>query len=165
MKSDIVKKLEKLFIFLIFIPLLYILNNLYQDMQFKNNPLSHKTQELIKKRQDEVLLLIQKKYNMHLSFPLLVSDEFDSRLFGLTVYKDGNIKIYLNKKRFKESQEYMLDEVIPHEYAHAVVILLGKNESKDGHTRLWQKVCLDIDGKFCERYVDNEELVSQKMKF
>ena len=100
---------------------------------------------------------------MNPKIPLIVSDEFHSNLYGLTSYKDKEIKIYLNKKRFKESEDYMIEEVIPHEYAHAMVFLLGKKVSEDGHTQIWQKICIELEGSQCERYVDNEEIVRQKM--
>lgn len=163
MTPDIHKKLERIFIFIILIPIFYILNNWYQNKQFRENPLSKKVQERILKRQEEVLFLIHKKFNTRVNFPLYISDEFNSRLFGLTTYTNGEIKIYLNKKRFKESEDYMIEEVIPHEYAHAMLMYLGQITSKDGHTSLWQKICLELDGKLCERYVDNEELIRQKM--
>jgi len=157
------KKLEKFFLALALIPILYLAYNFYNKTQFKSNPLPEKTLAKVQERKNTVLSLIQQNFNLHVDFPLIISDEFNSNLFGLTTYKDGEIKIYLNKKRFKESQKYMIEEVIPHEYAHAMVMALGKRTSEDGHTDIWQKICLKLDGKFCERYVDNEELVRQKI--
>lgn len=159
------KKLEKVFLLFIFLPLLYILFNWYTDKQFKDNPLSPKTLKRVELRQNEVLSLIQKNFNTKVDIPLIISDEFDSRLYGLTGHKEGRVEIYLNKKRFKESEDYMIDEVIPHEYAHAMIFILGEKTSKDGHTALWQKICLQLDGKRCERYVDNEDIVRQKLGY
>ena len=159
------KKLEKFFILAIFIPIIYMGNSWYQAKNFKNSPLSSDIQNRINKRQTEVLALIRLNFNYKSQIPLIISDEFDSRLYGLTAYKEGKIKIYLNKKRFKESENYMIDEVIPHEYAHAMVFVLGKKAEGDGHTKLWQKICRRLDGKNCERYVDGEEIVKQKMHF
>ena len=59
----------------------------------------------------------------------------------------------------------MIEEVIPHEYAHAMVFVLGEKSEGDGHTALWQKICKQLDGKLCERYVDGEEIIRQKMSF
>ncbi len=160
-----IKKLEYVFILAVFLALGYIAYNWYESRHFKLNPLSDATQEAIKQRQDEVLALIRKHYGLDMDIPLIVSDRFSSQLYGLTQYKDSKIRIYLNKKRFKESEAYMLEEVIPHEYAHALIFTLKKSLSRDGHTVLWQKICLELDGKRCERYVDNEEIISQKMSF
>ncbi len=161
----ITKKLEISFVILILTALSYLLFSWYESNTFKTNPLSESVQKEIDERKEQVVSLIRKKYNLHTEIPLIVSDKFSSRLYGLTSYKDGEIRVYLNKKRFKESKEYMIEEVIPHEYAHAVVIALGKRSTQDGHTQLWQAVCLELDGKDCRRYVDNEEIIAQKMKF
>ena len=153
------------FVLAVLVALAYILFNWYQSNDFKNKPLSNTIQKAIKDRQDEVISLIRKKYGVYTDISLIVSDDFSSQLYGLTRYKDGKITIYLNKKRFKESTKYMIEEVIPHEYAHALIFALRERVSDDGHTELWQKLCLELDGKTCTRYVDNEEIISQKMKF
>jgi len=159
------KRLERFFILGIVLALSYILYNWYQGQVFKNNPLAHKLVEDVHKKQSEVLERIYKKYHIRPQIPLIISDEFHSNLYGLTTYKDANLEILLNKKRFKESANYMIDEVIPHEYAHAMVFILGEKSSEDGHTKVWQKICLELGGKQCVRYVDNEEIIRQKMGF
>jgi hypothetical protein len=140
-------------------------NSWYQAKNFKDSPLPTKTLNRIENRQNHVLDLIDKNFDVNIHIPLIVSDEFSSQLYGLTAYEKGKITIYLNKKRFKESENYMIDEVIPHEYAHAMVFALGERAEGDGHTALWQKICKKLDGKNCERYVDGEEIIRQKMKF
>ena len=163
--SKLVKKLEKFFILAIFIPIIYLGNSWYQSKVFKNSPLKQSVQERISKRENEVRFLMQEKFDFRGNIPLIVSDEFDSHLYGLTSYKEGKITVYLNKKRFKESEDYMIEEVIPHEYAHAMVFVLGERGTEDGHTVLWQKICKKLDGKHCERYVDGEEIIRQKLPF
>ncbi len=161
----VTKKLEVSFVVLILAGVGYLSYSWYESNRFKSNPLSDSVQKEIEDRKEQVLSLVRNKYDLHTPIPLIVSDKFSSRLYGLTSYKDGEIRVYLNKKRFKESKDYMIEEVIPHEYAHAVVIALGKRSTQDGHTQLWQDVCLELDGKECTRYVDNEEIIAQKMKF
>jgi len=156
-------KLEKIFILAIAAALGYLAYSLYQSYSFKNSPLSVEIQKRVKKKEAEVLGLIEQKFKLKADIPLVISDEFHSNLYGLTSYKDARIAVYLNKKRFRESVDYMIDEVIPHEYAHAMVFMLGAKISQDGHTKLWQKVCLELGGKQCERYVNGEEIVRQKM--
>jgi len=157
------KRLEMFFLLLILTATIYLGYNWYKGTSFKNNPISLSAQLRIDKAEQKVLSLIQKRFKMNPKIPLVVSDEFHSNLYGLTSYKDKEIKIYLNKKRFKESEDYMIEEVIPHEYAHAMVFLLGKKISEDGHTKLWQKICMELEGSLCERYVNNEEIIRQKM--
>ena len=156
-------KLEKMFIISIVAALGYLAYNMYQSYAFKHSPLSVVIQERVQKKEAEVLALIENKFKLKTDIPLVISDEFNSNLYGLTSYKDARIAIYLNKKRFRESVDYMIDEVIPHEYAHAMVFMLGARMSEDGHTKLWQKICLELGGRQCERYVDSEEIVRQKM--
>lgn len=161
---SITKKLEIFFILLILFSLGYISYSYYQNEHFNHNPLSPEIQEKIIQRENEVVSLIKRHYRINVDIDMSVSDEFSSQLYGLTQYHDGQIRIYLNKKRFKESKNYMLEEVIPHEYAHALVFALNEHRTKDGHTQLWQDICLKLDGKICTRYVDNEEIISQKME-
>ena len=159
------KSLEKFFILMIFMALGYLSYNWYQDNTFKQNPISLEIQTKVEKARYEVLSLIEKHFKIRPSIELIISDEFHSSLYGLTSYKDQIIKIYLNKKRFKESEAYMIEEVIPHEYAHAMLFILGEKTSEDGHTALWQEVCFKLGAKQCIRYVDNEEIIRQKMAF
>ncbi len=156
-------KLEKIFILAIMAALGYLALSLYQSYRFRHSPLSVAIQERVDKKEAEVLALIEKKFKLKTDIPLVVSDEFHSNLYGLTSYQDARIAIYLNKKRFRESIDYMIDEVIPHEYAQAMVFILGAKTSQDGHTKLWQKICLELGGRQCERYVDGEEIVRRKM--
>jgi len=162
-KQSLTKNMEKFFIVLMLLAVAYLVSNWYKSKVFKDNPISYKAQERVLKAEEKVLSLINKKFDKKPQIPLIVSDDFNSNLYGLTVYKDNQIKIYLNKKRFQESEDYMIEEVIPHEYAHAMVFLLGKKTSKDGHTSLWQKICLELEGKQCVQYVDNEAIVREKM--
>jgi len=164
--NKLTKKLEKFFLLLMLVPLVYMANSWFQSKKFKDSPLPSAVQTRIQERETQVVNLIRQKFNVRVdNIPLIVSDEFSSRLYGLTAYKEGEIAIYLNKKRFKESENYMIEEVIPHEYAHAMVFILGEKTSEDGHTALWQKICKELDGKLCERYVDGEEIIRQKMNF
>ena len=158
-----IQSLEKIFFLVIVISLGYIAYNWYQSYLFKTNPLSADIQKRVEQREAEVLSLIYKKYKIRPHIPLVISDEFHSSLYGLTTYENGKIEISLNKKRFKESVDYMIEEVIPHEYAHAMVFILAEQSSKDGHTKAWQRICLELDGLSCERYVDNEEIIRQKI--
>lgn len=156
-------KLEKIFIIAIVAAAGYLVYSQYQSYTFKHSPLSAAIQERVQKKEAEVLGLIEQKFKLKTDIPLIISDEFHSNLYGLTSYKDARIAVYLNKKRFRESVDYMIDEVIPHEYAHALVFMLGAKTSEDGHTKLWQKICLELGGRQCERYVDGEEIVRRKM--
>ncbi len=157
------RKLEHFFILMILLSLGVMGYNWYAQSSFENNPLNPRIQKRIDSAQQKVVSLIDRHYGLRPHILLIVSDEFDSRLYGLTSYKDKQLKIYLNKKRFKESEEYMIEEVIPHEYAHAIHFISEGISSKDGHTPKWQEICKVLEGVRCERYVDNEDIVRQKM--
>jgi predicted SprT family Zn-dependent metalloprotease len=96
----------------------------------------------------------------------IVTDKFKGRLYGLTSYENGKIKIYLNKKVMQESMDYMVESVIAHEYAHAIMFKLGHiHNSDDGHSREWEETCQKLGGKDCQRYVDQKEIIMSKMPF
>jgi len=88
-----------------------------------------------------------------------------SNLYGMASYDGDSIKIYLNKKRLKESLDYVIEDVMPHEYAHAVVFYKKLNRGKNGHSLEWQKVCQKLEGIRCERFVKSHDIVMGKLKF
>ncbi len=96
--------------------------------------------------------------------PIKISDKMPSNLFGATTLdKKGNITIFLNKKRFQESVRYMIDDVLPHEYAHALIFALGKHlDEKSGHSLQWQNICKSLNGLKCNRFVDYNDVIISK---
>ncbi len=140
--------------------------NFYQSYHFKNSELSLSHQLLIEKKEQEILTNMQKHFGLRLDVDLIVTNRFKGRLYGLTALQNGHITIYLNKKVMQESMEYMVESVIAHEYAHALMMHFGKlREGNDGHSREWQVVCLKLGGKDCSRYVDTQEIIMSKMPF
>lgn len=160
------KKLEIIFIGVIFVALLLLANNWYTNYSFKNNPLPDKYKELIAKKNSEILDNMQRHYGFTFEVPLIVTDKFKNRLYGATSYQNGKITIYLNKNVMQESMQYMVDSVIAHEYAHA---LMFKNRinvvEDDGHSTQWKQICINLGGLNCEQYVDTKEVVMGKMPF
>ncbi|MEN4046177.1 MULTISPECIES: SprT-like domain-containing protein [Sulfurimonas] len=109
---------------------------------------------------------MQDNFGFIYRFPIIITDKVPGRLYGLTSYKNGKIKIFLNKKVMQESMPYMISDVIPHEYAHALLFKLHQNAVRnDGHSRLWQETCKSLGGKNCRRYVDQKEIIMSKMPF
>ena len=110
---------------------------------------------------------MQKNYGFAFKVPLIVTDKFKGRLYGLTAYKNGEIAIYLNKKVMQESMDYMIDNVIAHEYAHAIIFKLGKRgyAKDDGHSLEWQRACEKLGGLNCEKYVNSHDVVIDKLPF
>jgi len=159
-----VKKLEYTFILLIIFALLYLAKNYYDDYQFKHNDIPHSYKQRIVQKEKEVLQLMQKQYGFVYKVPLIVTDKFKGRLYGLTVYQNGDVKIYLNKKVMQESFDYIVDSVIAHEYAHALMFKLG-NFSGDGHSKEWQEACVKLGGVGCMQYVDRNDVIMGKLPF
>jgi predicted SprT family Zn-dependent metalloprotease len=84
----------------------------------------------------------------------------------MTLYKDGDVKIYLNKNVMRESINYMLDTVIAHEYAHALMFRLGDfSREKKGHSDEWKRACINLGGKGCAQYVNKEDIIMDKLAF
>ena len=136
----------------------------WKDYKFDNNPLSLELQYKINQKVKELQVKSYQKFGIKKKFPVIVSDELSSNHYGMAVYtKNDKIIIYLNKKRFKENESYMIDDVIPHEYAHAVTFAIGhfSNENK-GHDKVWQNICRKLDGKRCGRFVNHDDILIEK---
>ncbi|NQY94530.1 MAG: SprT-like domain-containing protein, partial [Campylobacteraceae bacterium] len=139
----------------------------YNSYQFDHNPISSEIKEQVKNKQIHLVKLIKKKYQINFKVPLIITDKMNSSLFGMTTYDSqiNKITIYLNKKRFKESLDYMINDVMPHEYAHAMMFRFGDFSSLNaGHTLQWQKVCLFLEGNHCDRFVNHNDILIDKKK-
>lgn len=160
------KRLEIGFISIIIVASGILTSNIYNSYSFKNNDISDTYKQLILDKEQEVLQHMKKNFGFVFKVPLIVTDKFQGRLYGLTSYEKGEIKIYLNKKVMQESMDYMVDSVIAHEYAHALMFKLGHMHSKDkGHSKEWQEICLKLGGDDCQQYVDQKEIIMSKMPF
>lgn len=160
------KKLELSFILLIVVALLYLANNMYSSHQFTNNDIPATHLKCIKDKELDVLTLMQKNYGLSLDIPLIVTDKFKGKLYGLTSYKNGKIKIYLNKKVMQESMDYIVNSVIAHEYAHALMFKLGHIDRKSsGHSDRWREACIKLGAEDCQQYVNLQEVVMSKLPF
>lgn len=160
-----IKKFELLFLGIIIVASLVLAKNYYDDYSFKTNDISQSYKNRIIQKEQEVLLLMQKNYGFSFKVPIIVTDEFKGRLYGLTSYKNGEIKIYLNKKVMQESMDYMVDSVIAHEYAHALMFRLQNFKKGDGHSKEWQNACIKLGGVKCEQYVNSHDVVMGKLPF
>ena len=160
------KRLETIFILIIILASATLAYNYYSSYSFKNNPIPKKYLLAIKQTELNVLNHMQENFGVRYKFPLIITDEISGRLYGLTSYKNGEIKIYLNKKVMQESFDYVIESVIAHEYAHALIFALHQNTNeKDGHSNEWQKTCILLGGKDCRQYVNQHEIIMSKMPF
>lgn len=160
------KKLETIFLLIIVIAIGILGYNYYKSYTFKNNDIPDSYKKLISDKEQEVLQNMQSEFGFVLKVPLIVTDKFKGRLYGLTSYKNGDIKIYLNKKVMQESMDYMVDSVIAHEYAHALMFKLGHiHTTKKGHPQKWQEICTKLGANDCQQYVDQQEIIMSKMPF
>ena len=160
------KRLELAFISIILIAVAILAYNAYKSYSFKNNDISKEYKQRILEKEQEVLQNMQRNFGFVLKVPLIVTDKFKGKLYGLTSYENGKIIIYLNKKVMQESMDYMVDSVIAHEYAHALMFHMGYIDSNDdGHSKKWQETCIKLGAKDCQRYVDQKEIIMSKMPF
>jgi hypothetical protein len=158
------KKMEFIFLATILVAGFFLAWNYYKTYSFKNNPLPPSYLKKIDLKEKEILANMQKYYGFIYRFPLIITDKIPGRLYGLTSYRNGSIKIFLNKKVMQESFDYMLSDVIAHEYAHALVFKISKNHN-EGHSKLWQQTCQKLGGKNCQQYVDQKEIIMSKISF
>ena len=160
------KRLELIFLSIIGVAIAMLANNYYNSYIYKHTDIPDNYKQRISNKEKEVLDLMQKHYGFAYKIPLIVTDEFKGRLYGLTSYNNGEIKIYLNKKVMKESIDYMIESVIAHEYAHALMFKLGHLHTRDkGHSKKWQQTCVNLGGINCEQYVNRNDVVMGKMPF
>ena len=162
----LVKKLEYIFIFVVMISTGFLASNYYDNYMYENNELSDEYKVRIYTKEQEILQNMNQNFGFSVKFPLIVTDRFKGRLYGLTSYENGEIKIYLNKKVMQESMDYMVESVIAHEYAHALLFQQGYIHEEDGgHSKLWKDTCKKLGGQECRQYVNQEEIIMSKMPF
>jgi len=161
-----VKSIYKIFAIITIVSAILLTYILYTNKQFKNNDLPIQTLTKLKQKEYHLRKLIIQKYNMKVNIPVIISDKLQNRLYGLAAFNDGDIKIILNKNMFQESEDYMIDYVLPHEYAHAVMFLLNDfTNENSGHSKRWQNICLNLEGKKCDRFVKHKDIVMGKLDF
>ncbi|MDX9744307.1 MAG: SprT-like domain-containing protein [Arcobacteraceae bacterium] len=153
-----------------FITLLSIVGLFYitaEKNKFYNNPLPQDTIYKIDQKHLELNRIAFEKYGVKVNIPVYVSDTLSNNLFGFAaIDKKGNILITLNKNRFKENEEYMIDTVLPHEYAHALMFLFEDySQENGGHTKRWEEICTAMSGKRCERFVQDNDILVEKIGF
>jgi len=143
-----------------------LINNMISSYNFKHNPLSKQILNKLKQKEYEIIQNIKNVYHINIKIPVNISNKMSNRLYGLcTLDENGKINIYLNKKMFQESQDYMINDVLPHEYAHALMFAFGKTTNVNGgHTKAWQNICKNIGGIRCERFVDSNDILISKRK-
>ncbi len=58
----------------------------------------------------------------------------------------------------------MIEYVLPHEYAHALMFHFKDfTKVNGGHSKKWQQICLSIDGKKCDRFVEDNDILIEKI--
>ena len=160
------KKFELIFLSIIAIALVILIFNYYKSYTFKNNDISHDFKQRIIEKEQEILDNMQKQFGFSFKFPLVVTDSFQGRLYGLTSYKNDTITIYLNKKVMRESMDYVIESVIAHEYAHALMFKTGNfQKNDDGHSKKWKQICIKLGGVDCRQYVNQQEIIMSKLPF
>lgn len=160
------KNLQKIFLLITISAFALLVLLWYEDYTFDKKPLDEKYKAQLKLKIKELNYLSRINFNITREFPIIISDEMNAKRFGMAVHKrDGSIEIYLNKKRFKESSNYMINDVLPHEYAHAIMFHIGDFSNKNsGHTKKWQNICKRLNGLRCERFVNHSDILIEKTK-
>ncbi|RXJ90437.1 sprT domain-containing protein [Arcobacter sp. CECT 8983] len=143
---------------------IFLVYSIYNTHKFKTSDLDEKTKNRITHKILYLQSLAYKKFGIKRKIPIKVSNKMPSNLFGAaTLNQKGEIVIFLNKKRFKESVDYMIDDVLPHEYAHALMFVFGDvSKENGGHSKKWQDICLALEGKRCNRFVDYNDVIFDK---
>ena len=161
------KKLKFFFLALTFVASFFLIFSWYNSYLFKNNPLDEKILKKVKIKERELQVLAYNKFQITRKIPIHISDKMPSSLYGAASFsKNSQIQIYLNKNRFKESSDYMIDNVLPHEYAHALMFAMNDfTKEHGGHSLKWQKICKSLNGLKCDRFVNHNDIIIGKTNF
>jgi SprT protein len=183
------KKLYTTFFIISLVGIVLFIYILYDNYKFDNSKLSKDVQQRIYLKKQDMIKKIQDKYNIYLDVSIIIKKNIKGNLFGIATYntkksninidkydsvykigsydtKNVNIKIYLNKNHFKESLDYMIDEVLPHEYAHALMFRLNEFTNElGGHTQKWRDICIFLSNNRCGRYANTQDIVIEKTDF
>lgn len=173
------KRLSIVFISMMIVAVTVLGNNFYNSYKFNNNDIPDSYKQQIYDKEQEILQNMQSKFGFMFKVPLIVTDKLGDNLYGLTTYKNGEVKIYLNKNVMQKSMDYMLNTIIAHEYAHAILFKRENGRSMEaglyremsphskecGHSKEWKETCMKLGGDSCQQYVNQDEIIMSKMPF
>jgi hypothetical protein len=163
-RLNITAGFSRVFLLITAIATLFLLYNFYRDYRFDNSHLSKDLVVKIETKASEIENLIYTNFKIRVDIPIIISNDIHSNLFGLAIYDQKGMRIVLNKKRFKESSDYMINSVLPHEYAHIMMFILGDfSRANGGHTQKWQKICTTLTQKECSRFVNHNDIILGKV--
>ena len=159
------KRLRVVFTTITLVAFILLLSNLYNSYKFDTSPLPQELLNKLTNKEQDLNILTKQKFGVSLKIPIIVSNEIPKRYYGLaSINTNREIKIVLNKDAFRDSSSYMIDDVLPHEYAHAIMFYFGDySKTNGGHTDRWREVCQALNGKMCNRYVDRDEVIREKL--
>lgn len=157
----------RIFLFVTFFSLIGLIYVTKEKNKFFNNPLSSDTLQKIEEKVTQLEKTTYQNFGLRVKIPVVIVDSIPNNLFGMaTIKSNGEINIILNKNRFKENQKYMIDSVLPHEYAHALIFAFGDfSNYNGGHTKQWEDICHQLEGKKCERFVGDDDILIEKLGF
>ena len=156
----------KIFAIITVVSLILLLGVTQNSNDFKNNPLSNDIISKIEQKNNTLKKTIKNRYNIDIDIPIIISNKVNDNLFGMATYSDGDIKVLLNKNRFQENENYMINYVLPHEYAHALMFYVKDfTKQNGGHTKKWEQICLNIGGLKCDRFVGHNDILMEKLPF
>ncbi len=159
-----IQQIKKFFLIVVLISCALLVYLWYQDYSFSKNPLSKEIQLKVYEKHQNLKYLTYKNFNIKRVFPITITDKLDASKFGMAVYsQNGQINLYLNKNRFKENENYMINDVMPHEYAHAIMFAIGDfSDENKGHSKKWQTICKKLNGLRCDRFVNHQDILIEK---
>lgn len=162
----LLKRLQLLFGIITVVAIVTIVYNKIEAYNFRNSPLESVITDRIEQKRVALVEKIWQLYRVDMrDVPLHISDKMGNNLYGLAhLSMGGEVSVLLNKRLLKESLEYVIDEVMPHEYAHALMFKMGKITQDDGHSQEWQERCIALGGIKCERFVDRHDVVMGKLE-
>jgi SprT protein len=130
-----VTKLEFVFLAVVALALAFLSFNHYEEYSFKRNDVAQSFKQRIKDKERDVLLHMRENFGFVFQVPIIMTDKFAGRLYGLASYENGEIKIYRNDAR------------------------------DGGHSSEWKRTCVKLGGVDCQEYVNQHEIVMAKMPF
>jgi SprT protein len=162
--KKLISKLTNIIVFMITISIIGIIYNTIKADRLKNSDLSPQIEARIKQK---IAYLDQKAYEYYgirLNIPIKLIDDVPQRIWGMMVYTEqGPQKIVVNRVQLKESPNYIIENVLPHEWAHAIERILHGTKDREGHGEAWLKICNQLSKNRCQRYVHTEKVATEKL--
>ena len=130
---------------------------------YPEKELSQQDIDRIYNKKAELIIKTRRLYNIDFDLPLYI-ESINNRIWGAMLYSQGTPqKIVINKEYYLENPDYVINYVMPHEWAHVVSRLIYKTSIRS-HGEEFLKICDDLSEFRCDVVVRDEFVAEEKVR-